>query len=268
MTGRFAEALPVLDALPDAARRPIRTCCWRRSSRSTKLVRGGQVAVERRRAPSCAATSAAYKGPESPLASQKYLETILQVDSERPLFWHGCNYPWSTDGSTIFYGLDFGANVWGSHLGVSTRRAGDRARLRARWPRLGLHRRRAGSSSATAAPASSTTIAGCRRASIPHFFADLDAALEIARARRHRASTSCCSITAGCSRGVRDTIADPGDRRAARGAAAATAGRACCHRRPAATRCFARVHRAAGAALRPRAASAPISRRRSSPTSS
>ena len=38
------------------------------------------------------------------------------------LFWHGCNYPWSTDGGTVYYGLDFGANVWGSHLGVSTRR--------------------------------------------------------------------------------------------------------------------------------------------------
>jgi hypothetical protein len=37
------------------------------------------------------------------------------------MFLHGCNYPWSTDGRTIFYGLDFGANVWGSHLGVSTR---------------------------------------------------------------------------------------------------------------------------------------------------
>ena len=37
-------------------------------------------------------------------------------------FVHGVNYPWSTDGETIFYGLDFGANVWGSHLGVSTRR--------------------------------------------------------------------------------------------------------------------------------------------------
>lgn len=35
---------------------------------------------------------------------------------------HGCNYPWSTDGQTVFYGLDFGANVWGSHVGVSTRR--------------------------------------------------------------------------------------------------------------------------------------------------
>ena len=38
-------------------------------------------------------------------------------------FAHGCNYPWSTDGTTVFYGLDFGANVWGSHRGVSTRRS-------------------------------------------------------------------------------------------------------------------------------------------------
>ena len=38
------------------------------------------------------------------------------------MFWHGCNYPWSTNGSTVFYGMDFGANVWGSHVGVSTRR--------------------------------------------------------------------------------------------------------------------------------------------------
>jgi hypothetical protein len=37
-------------------------------------------------------------------------------------FYHGCNYPWSTDGTTVFYGLDFGDNIWGSHLGVSTRR--------------------------------------------------------------------------------------------------------------------------------------------------
>ena len=41
--------------------------------------------------------------------------------TDRP-YWHGCNYPWSFDGTTAFYGLDFGANVWGSHLGVSTRR--------------------------------------------------------------------------------------------------------------------------------------------------
>jgi hypothetical protein len=38
------------------------------------------------------------------------------------MFWHGCNYPWSTDGTTVYYGMDFGANVWGSHTGVSTRR--------------------------------------------------------------------------------------------------------------------------------------------------
>ena len=38
------------------------------------------------------------------------------------MFWHGCNYPWSTDGATVYYGLDFGANVWGTHVGVSTRR--------------------------------------------------------------------------------------------------------------------------------------------------
>ncbi len=38
------------------------------------------------------------------------------------MFWHGCNYPWSTDSRTVFYGLDFGANVWGTHVGVSTRR--------------------------------------------------------------------------------------------------------------------------------------------------
>jgi hypothetical protein len=38
------------------------------------------------------------------------------------MFLHGCNYPWSTDGRTAFYGLDFGANIWGTHVGVSTRR--------------------------------------------------------------------------------------------------------------------------------------------------
>ena len=37
-------------------------------------------------------------------------------------YWHGCNYPWSADGTTVYYGLDFGANIWGSHLGVSSRR--------------------------------------------------------------------------------------------------------------------------------------------------
>jgi hypothetical protein len=38
------------------------------------------------------------------------------------MYLHGCNYPWSAEGGTIYYGLDFGANVWGSHVGVSTRR--------------------------------------------------------------------------------------------------------------------------------------------------
>jgi len=38
-------------------------------------------------------------------------------------FLHGCNYPWSSDGTTAYYGLDFGDNIWGSHVGVSTRRA-------------------------------------------------------------------------------------------------------------------------------------------------
>ena len=47
-------------------------------------------------------------------------------------FWHGCNYPWSTDGTRVYYGMDFGSNVWGSHVGVSTRRsaiAADFARM-------------------------------------------------------------------------------------------------------------------------------------------
>jgi hypothetical protein len=38
------------------------------------------------------------------------------------MYWHGCNYPWSTDGTTAYYGMDFGANAWGFHSGVSTRR--------------------------------------------------------------------------------------------------------------------------------------------------
>ena len=54
----------------------------------------------------------------------------------RVSFLHGCNYPWSVDGSTVYYGLDFGVNVWGSHLGVSTRRAAV-ARDFAQMARLG-----------------------------------------------------------------------------------------------------------------------------------
>jgi len=96
-------------------------------------------------------------------------------------FTHGCNYPWSTDGHTVYYGLDFGANVWGSHLGVSTRRAAierdfdDMAGLgmtAVRWfvfcdGRAGI------------VYDDRDLPAGLD----PHFFADLDAALEIALAR-------------------------------------------------------------------------------------
>ena len=122
------------------------------------------------------------------------------------MFLHGCNYPWSTDGSTIYYGLDFGANVWGSHLGVSTRReaierdfermAGLGFRV-ARWfvfcdGRAGIV----------------YDDRGLPLGPDPHLFADLDAALEIARA-----------VGMGIDlvlfdhlwmfEGVRQTIADP-----------------------------------------------------------
>ena len=94
-------------------------------------------------------------------------------------FLHGCNYPWSTDGHTVFYGLDFGANVWGSHLGVSTRRDAiardfdEMARLGfviVRWflfcdGRAGIV----------------FDDRGLPRALDQQFFADVDAGLEIAR---------------------------------------------------------------------------------------
>lgn len=93
-------------------------------------------------------------------------------------YLHGINYPWSTDGSTVYYGLDFGANVWGSHLGVSTRRdavARDFSEMAAlgftvaRWfvfcdGRSGIEYDEAG------VPARLD----------PHFFRDFDTALEIA----------------------------------------------------------------------------------------
>jgi hypothetical protein len=94
-------------------------------------------------------------------------------------YWHGCNYPWSSDGTTVYYGLDFGANVWGSHLGVSTRRPDverDFARMASlgfvvvRWflftdGRSGLVYDEWGIPSGLD----------------PYVFADLDAALEVAR---------------------------------------------------------------------------------------
>jgi hypothetical protein len=121
-------------------------------------------------------------------------------------FLHGCNYPWSTDGQTIYYGLDFGANVWGSHLGISTRRAAverDFAQMAAlgfrvaRWfvfcdGRAGVV----------------YDDRGLPLGPDPHLFTDVDAALEIARGVDialdfvlfdHRLLFE----------GVRETIADP-----------------------------------------------------------
>ena len=93
-------------------------------------------------------------------------------------FLHGCNYPWSSDGTTAYYGLDFGANVWGTHLGVSTRRAAIHADFQqmatlgftvARWfvfcdGRSGIQ----------------YDDRGIPAAFDPHFFIDLDAGVEAA----------------------------------------------------------------------------------------
>jgi hypothetical protein len=121
-------------------------------------------------------------------------------------YLHGCNYPWSTDGKTVFYGLDFGANVWGSHLGVSTRRAAvarDFAQMAAlgftvaRWflfcdGRAGIVYDERG------LPAGLD----------PHVFADADAALEIARDSGIRVSFVLLDHR-WMFAGVRHTIADP-----------------------------------------------------------
>ena len=104
---------------------------------------------------------------------------INKAEGSRWPYLHGCNYPWSTDGTTVFYGLDFGANIWGSHLGVSTRRDAVRADFAemaalgftaARWflfcdGRAGIV----------------YDDRGLPNGADPHLFADLDAALEIAR---------------------------------------------------------------------------------------
>jgi len=123
-----------------------------------------------------------------------------------PSFWHGCNYPWSTDGSTVYYGLDFGANVWGSHLGISTRRAAiahdfdQMAALGfcvARWfvfadGRAGIVYDDRGM------PAGLDS----------HFFIDLDTACEIAGAAGMRLVLVLLDHR-WLFEGVRDTIADP-----------------------------------------------------------
>ena len=122
------------------------------------------------------------------------------------MYLHGCNYPWSTDGTTVYYGMDFGANVWGSHLGVSTRRGAvaqdfaDMAALgftAARWflfcdGRAGIVYDEAGVAAGADA----------------HLFTDLDAALEIAR----DVGIRICFVLFDhrlLFTGVRETIADP-----------------------------------------------------------
>jgi len=121
-------------------------------------------------------------------------------------FIHGCNYPWSTDGHTVFYGLDFGANIWGSHLGVSTRRAAVAADFAimaslgftaARWFVFGDGR--------------SGIVYDDRR--LPagldaHFFSDLDAGLECARGAGIRVVLVLLDHR-WMFEGVRDTFADP-----------------------------------------------------------
>ena len=121
-------------------------------------------------------------------------------------FWHGCNYPWSTDGDTVYYGLDFGANVWGSHLGVSTRR--------------GAVERDFDGMAALGFTVARWFVFGDGRAGIvydetgfpagidPHSFRDLDAGLEIARAAGIRIQLVLLDHR-WMFEGVRDTIADP-----------------------------------------------------------
>jgi hypothetical protein len=122
------------------------------------------------------------------------------------MYLHGCNYPWSTDGTTIYYGLDFGANVWGSHLGISTRR-GAIARDFAAMAALGFTCTR-------------WFLFGDGRAGIvyderglpvgidAHLFDDLDAALEIARDTGIRIDFVLLDHR-WMFEGVRETIADP-----------------------------------------------------------
>jgi hypothetical protein len=121
-------------------------------------------------------------------------------------YLHGVNYPWSTDGTTVFYGLDFGANVWGSHLGVSTRRLAverdftEMAALgftAARWfvfcdGRAGI----------------AYDDRGLPAGPDPHLFTDLDAALEIAGGVGIRIALVLFDHQ-WMFKGVRETIADP-----------------------------------------------------------
>jgi len=121
-------------------------------------------------------------------------------------FWHGCNYPWSTDGTTIFYGMDFGANVWGSHLGVSTRRAAVAADF-ARMAMLGFTVARW----FVFADGRSGILyddRGLPTGTDSYLFADLDAGLEIARDVGIRLVLVLLDHR-WVFEGVRETIADP-----------------------------------------------------------
>ena len=122
------------------------------------------------------------------------------------MFAHGCNYPWSSDGTVVYYGLDFGANVWGSHLGVSTRRAAvsrdflDMAALGftvVRWFVFGDGR-----------AGIVFDERGLPAGVDPHFFVDLDAGLEIARDAGIALNLVLLDHR-WMFEGVRETIADP-----------------------------------------------------------
>ena len=121
-------------------------------------------------------------------------------------FIHGCNYPWSTDGQTVFYGLDFGANIWGSHLGVSSRRPAV-ARDFATMASLGFTAARW----FVFADGRSGIVYDER--DVPagldsHFFPDLDAGLECARDAGIRVVLVLLDHR-WMFEGVRDTYADP-----------------------------------------------------------
>lgn len=121
-------------------------------------------------------------------------------------FLHGCNYPWSTDGNTVYYGLDFGANAWGSYLGVSTRIDAVRADFEqiaalgftvARWfvfcdGRSGIDYDERGM------PAGLD----------PHFFIDLDAGLDAAQRSGVRLDLVLLDFHWMCG-GITHRLADP-----------------------------------------------------------
>jgi len=107
---------------------------------------------------------------------------------------------------TVFYGLDFGANVWGSHLGVSTRRQNVERDFQA-MATMGFRVAR-------------WFVFGDGRAGIvyddrgiptgldPHFFHDLDTACEIAGGVGMQLALVLLDHR-WLFEGVRDTIADP-----------------------------------------------------------